>query len=401
MSIVRPIQIEAGAARGAPSRPTTAPIRVFHLFRHLGRAGAELLLVEGLRFADRENFHYGYGYVMHGDGVLPEFEALGASLCSFGATSRPGILAAAGRIARHLRDWQADLVHCHLPLVGAAGRLAGRLAGVPVVYTEHNVWERYHPLTRLANRLTWPMQAHVVAVSEQVARSVRARVADRVPVHVIHNGVDVDRFHRDPDVGQEMRTRLGVPPTACLVTNVASFKPQKRLDRWLRAAQLIRRARPDTRFLLIGGGPKREAMRRLAARLGLSDVVHFIGVQRDVRPYLACTDVFMMSSDFEGMPVAMLEAMAFECAIVSTPAGGIPEAVTDGRTGLLVPSQAPEEMAAATIALLDDPARRRELGRAARSEVAERFHMRHMCQALERLYAQVMVERGRAAVGAR
>ena len=89
--------------REAPGSADRSQIRVFHLFRQLGRAGAELLLVEGLRFADRRRFHYGYGYVLEGNGALPEIEEMGAPLYSFHATTRPGMLATVWRIARHLR----------------------------------------------------------------------------------------------------------------------------------------------------------------------------------------------------------------------------------------------------------------------------------------------------------
>ena len=129
----------------------TRPLRVFHLIKSLGRGGAEVLLAEGLRVADRERFTYGYGYFTPWkDAVVPSLEAQGAGVVRFDARSNPAILLQAGRVAAFLRRWRADLLHCHLPVAAVAGRVAGKLTGVPVVTTEHNEVEHFHPPHPLA-----------------------------------------------------------------------------------------------------------------------------------------------------------------------------------------------------------------------------------------------------------
>lgn len=350
-----------------------------------------MLLPESLRFADRDRFTYAYGYFLPWkDAMVPSLQAQGADVTCFPARSNLGILLAAGRIAAHLRRWEADVLHCHLPVAGAVGRLAGRLAGVPVVYTEHNTMERYHPVTRRLNLSTWRWQERVIAVSAEVAASIRSHADPRIPVEVVLNGVDVERFRRDATDPAAVRARWGIPPGAPVVGTVAVFRVQKRLQDWLQGARLLLDRHPEIHFLLVGDGPEREELVALSRSLGLDGRVHFTGLQEDVRPFLAAMDVYLMSSLFEGLPVAMLEAMAMRCAVVATSVGGIPEVVRAEENGFLVEPGRPESLAEATSALLTTPERLRCIGEAARHTVAEHFSMRRMARELESTYAEVL-----------
>jgi L-malate glycosyltransferase len=380
-----------GASASGPEPAAARPIRVFHLIKSLGRGGAEMLLPEGLRFADRERFHYRYGYFLPWkDAVVPALRAEGAEVTCFGGRSNPQILLAARRVAAYLRRTETDVLHCHLPVAGAVGRIAGRLAGVPVVYTEHNKQERYHGATRRLNRWTWRWQARVVAVSADVADSIRAHIGASVPVQVVLNGVDVVRFRRDAADPAPVRARLGIPPEAPVVGSVAVFRAQKRLDHWLEAAQRLRQRHPDVHFLLVGDGPLRGEVEQQIAARGLAGVVHLPGLQDEVRPFLAAMDVYLMSSIFEGLPVALLEAMSMECAPVCTAVGGIPEVIRAGENGILTPPDRPDELALAVHGLLGDVGRIRALGAAARRSVEARFSMRRMARELESLYTEVL-----------
>jgi len=366
------------------------PIRVFHLIKSLGRGGAEVLLPETLRFADREKFAYGYGYFLPWkDALVPTFKPLGAEVTCFPARSATIPLRALA-IARHLRRWNADLLHCHMPLAGAVGRLAGRLAGVPVVYTEHNKMERFHPFTRRLNIATWRFQAQAIAVSDDVADSIRSHTNTAVPLSVVLNGVDVDRFNRSATDDSAVRRLLGIPAHAPVVGTVAVFRVQKRLDDWLRAAALLRESHSSAHFIVVGDGPLREEVVTLARKLDLEGAVHFPGLQEDVRPYLAAMDVYMMSSIFEGLPIALLEAMAMKCPPVCTAVGGIPEIVKHGENGFLVEPRQPEALAAAVAGLLSSTDSRQRCGTAARSTVQARFSMARMSAELEQIYLRVL-----------
>lgn len=365
-------------------------IRVFHLIKSLGRGGAETLLPEGLRCADRARFEYRYGYFLPWkDAVVPLLQSEGADVTCFEKRSSLQILLAARRVARALRRHHVDVLHCHLPIAGVLGRIAGRIAGVRVVYTEHNKQERYHPLTRRMNLATWQWQSRAIAVSEDVAASLRAHVRSDVPLQVVLNGVDVDRFSRGATDGREVRARFGIAADAPVVGTAAVFRVQKRLDHWLAAARRIHQEQPATRFLLVGDGPLRAQVEAQLKALELRDVVYLPGLQEDVRPYLSAIDVYLMSSVFEGLPVALLEAMSMGCTPVCTSVGGIPEVIQTGQNGLLAEAGKPAELADRVLELLGQPERLRGLGAAARRTVEQRFSMTRMQQELEEIYLDV------------
>jgi hypothetical protein len=208
---------------------------VLHLIKSLGLGGAENLLLATARarcgHAGPDGVRYSFAYFLPWKDALagPIREAGGEVTC-FPSPGSAAVLARWPSVAAHLKRHRIDLVHCHLPLAGVAGRLAGALAQVPVVYTEHNLLERYHPLTRRVSLATWRFQRAVVAVSDEVAgsiaRHVPARTAARVPVRTVLNGVPVDRLRRDPEAGAAVRRELGIPPEAPVVGQVAVFRRQ-------------------------------------------------------------------------------------------------------------------------------------------------------------------------------
>lgn len=324
------------------------------------------------------------------DALAEELEDAGASVTCFETRSNPAMLWSVRRVTSWLRRERIDLLHAHLPLAGVVGRMAGRWAGVPVVYTEHNLQERYHPATRRLNAWSWRLQDRVVAVSGEVAQSIDRHLGSRVPVDVVRNGIPVDRFRPDPEAGRRVRRELGIPEQAPVLGTVAVFRSQKRLDAWLRVTAEIHAADPSVRCLLVGDGPLRAELETAARELGMADVVAWPGLCSDVRPYLAAMDVYLMSSAFEGLPLALLEAMAMELPVVATAVGGIPEVVVEGETGHLVDPEEPDRLAPPTAALLADADRRRRMGRAGRERVENRFGMARMARELEQIYRRVL-----------
>lgn len=371
-------------------------VRVLHLIKSLGRGGAEMLLPEGLRFADRDRFEYRYAYFLPWkDALVPALRVQGVEVTCVPASGNGRILLRTRRLAQLLRDWEIDVVHCHLPIAGVTGRIAGRLANVPVVYTEHNLQERYHPWTRRLNRATWRWQAMAIAVSGEVADSIRNHIGSHVPLRVVLNGVDVDRYRRDMVDPGDVRRELGIPAHAPVVGTVAVFRPQKRLDLWIEAGARILERCQDTHFVLVGAGPLLDEIRDLARNRLPPDRAHFPGLREDVRPYLAAMDVYLMSSRFEGLPVALLEAMSMECVPVCTAVGGIPEVVKSGENGYLATPSDTDTLAAAACSILADRECARRMGAAARRTIQQTFGMDRMTRELEGAYLEVLgSERG-------
>lgn len=370
------------------------PLRLCHVIKGLGRGGAEGLLPQMIR-AGTDGYAYSVGYFLPWkDALVAEIEATGAPVRCFGTRSNAALLVSVPRVARWLRESGTDLVHAHLPLAGVVARLAGRLAGVPVVYTEHNLQERYHPWTRRANRWSWRWQAQVIAVSEEVAASIRRHVGDRVPVTVVRNGIEVDRPPPSPERPAELRRRFELPEGAPVVGTVAVLRAQKRLDLWLAAAQRVLAERPEVRFVVVGDGPLRSELEAEAARLGIASSVRFVGLQEDVRPFLALFDLYLISSEFEGLPLALLESMAAGVAVVATSVGGIPEVIGTEREGVLMPFGDPEALAHAVLALLADPERRERLAAAGRERVVQEFSVARMAREIEAIYREVVADGG-------
>jgi L-malate glycosyltransferase len=370
------------------------PYRVLHLIKGLGRGGAERLLADGARVVNRTKFAYQYAYFLPWkNAFVAELEASGAEVTCFPRRNSGTIILSAFTIARFCKQRRIDLMHCHLPVAGIVGRLAGRIAGIPVVYTEHNLMQRYHPWTRMMNIRTWDWQKAVIAVSHGVADSIQSHLKSPVPVRVIQNGVPVQSLIRSTEDRLEIRQQLGIPPDAPVIGTVAVFRIQKNLPDWIRAARMIKNSNPDCHFLLVGDGPLRKEVEREIHSAGLSDAVHLTGLQENVTPYYSAMDIFMSSSIFEGLPIALLEAMAMNLPVVATTVGGVPEIIDNELTGILVEPENPELLAAKATSLLNNEPLRNGIGSAARLVIESRFNISKMTAQLEMLYGEILSER--------
>lgn len=359
-----------------------------------------MLLVHALRYADRESFDYEYAYMLpYKDALVGELEAHGAQVHLLPGVSTRELAAAPWRLARLVRSRDIDLIHAHLPVAGMVARAAGTLSRTPVLYTEHNLNEHYGRLTRWGNYLTWPLNHTVAAVSAPVAESIGRAMPgwSKVRVETVLNGIDVDEFEHI-EGRNESRERLGIPSDSMVVITVAVFRRQKRLDLWLTAASQIVQQAPNSHFIIVGDGPLRAEVESLRDSLGLGDRVHLTGLQENVKPFLAAADLFMLTSDFEGLPLAVIEAMAAGLPVVSTRAGGVPDLVGEPAHGpdcavpggLLVEQGDVTACVAAICGLLDDRVRREALGEAACARVRREFSVERMVREYELLYERVL-----------
>jgi len=227
----------------------------------------------------------------------------------------------------------------------------GRLAQVPIVINSERTMGMESRWRYGLNRMTCSLADRVVCVSPKVADFVVEQIGvPRDKIVVIPNGVDLTDFCHLPEK-HAARTALGLPADRLVLGTVSRLQPVKRLDMLLRALVWLGRAHT----VIVGYGPEEHRLKMLAEQLGLQERVHFVGHQRDVRPWLAAMDVFVLSSDWEGMPNAVLEAMACGLPVVATSVGGTPDVVVDGGTGLLVPRRDPLSLAEALRALAADP----------------------------------------------
>jgi glycosyltransferase involved in cell wall biosynthesis len=366
--------------------PSGRPARVLMLTKGLGRGGTERLLAGAVRHLDRGRFHVEVAYLLPWkDAFVAEVEAAAVPVHCLDAP-RATSLGWVGRLRRLVREHEIDLVHTHMPVPAAIARLALPGRHPAFVHTEHNLWGRYRPPTRLANRATYRRNAAVIAVSDGVAGSIRSQV----PVEVVAHGIDTGRLRPADDERRDAARRaLGIDAEAPVVGTVGNLTAKKDQATLLAASARLAGEHPHLRVVLVGSGPLEHELRTRALRLGLGDAVVFAGSRDDVFDLLPAFDLFALSSRFEGLPIALLEAMASGVPPVVTRVGGVPEVVTDGEDGLLVEPGDPDGLATCLGKLLADPGRRAELGARA-VERAAAFDLAHAVRRIEAIYDRAL-----------
>jgi glycosyltransferase involved in cell wall biosynthesis len=296
------------------------------------------------------------------------------------------------KLARIVREQKIEVVHAHLardyPLASLAVRRYAQL-----VITRHVLF----PLNRL-HALTLSRVARVIAVSESVARQLRAqRIFDERKIKVIPNGIDLKRFEHPPSdaARKALRAKLGFEDARLLVGTVGSMLPLKGHEEFVRAAHLIAAQRVDVGFVIIGGDEARHleyraSIERMIAELKLTTRARIINWPEELAAVYAALDVYVSASHTEAFGLSIVEAMASARPIVATATEGAQEIISDGMTGQLVPIGDAEKLAAAIAALLENEAQRNDLGTRAREDAYLRFGLERMTEATERVYLDAL-----------
>lgn len=318
--------------------------------------------------------------------MVEAIEQAGGKVTCLTATNNLQMIRKVSAVIQYIRQHNINIVHAHLPWAGVVARLVHRRIKVPVIYTEHNKQERYHMATRLLNTLTFNWQTSAVAVSADVAVSIKKNINPSVPVIEILNGVNTDFFQRDISAGKQLRGQMGIPHNAVVVGTLAVFRFQKRLTEWLDVFKEASEKHPNLYGLMVGDGPLKDELVQRRKTLGLEDRVIMPGLQTEVKPWYSVMDVFMMTSVFEGLPIALLEAMSMECAIVTTDAGGVKQVIRHGVDGILVNVDQWSGLPMKLDELINDERKRIAFGVAARSRVVEAFSLKRMVGELEEVY---------------
>lgn len=354
----------------------------------LGLGGAETLLTTQVERRDPSVVSYEVATLRPDKTFfVPRIEAAGAPVHVLGVGPSWPL-----RLARQLRRGGFDAVHGHAPLPAAASRLILRAVPglrAPHLYTEHNRWGSYRTLTREANAATMGLDAWTWAVSGDTAASIRPRL--RSSVETLAHGVDVAGIRAAlPDAAGRARLRqeLDLPADALVYVNVANRRPAKAHEVLLDAFARVARADERAHLVLVGQQLETEEFTRLVAATGVADRTTVLGYRDDAVAIMAASDVLLMSSDHEGLPVSIMEALAIGLPVVATAVGGIPEAVCDGVEGRLVRPRDPAALAAAAMELSDPTMRRRLAAGAVVGAV--RFDAGRAVAAIERRYAEVL-----------
>lgn len=366
-------------------------VKVLHIIKSLGRGGAETLLQETLKKHDKEKYEFHYIYFLPWKNQMVDtITKEGGIVNLFSSKNNIIILLQIFKILKYIKVNNIEIIHCHLPWAGFVGRMVFLLQKKPVLYTEHNIQQRYHWITRLLNKLSYNFQTKTIAVSSDVAKSIQQSVSPKIPVVTIANGVDTDLFVRNPLLRTEKRKDLNIDANTILIGNIAVFRTQKRLIEWITIFDTIHHQFPEVKGCIIGDGICKDEIFSYVRKLNLEEHIFFPGLQTDVLPWLSSMDIFMMSSEFEGLPIALLEAMSTGCAIVSTDAGGIKEVIRNGIDGLLVHVEDWKKLENPLIFLLQHPNEITRYGANARLRAKELFSIEKMVKAIEFEYQNVL-----------
>ena len=366
-------------------------IRLLFVAGNFVTGGAERHLLEMWRRLDRTRFDVRIAVLKKEGAFTPQVEALGLPVYDLGVGRRlydarglRGLL----RLVSVVREFRPDIVHGYLFGANLFAAVAGRLCGVGVVVVAKRNVDAFETPRQIAiQRLAHRLATHVTAVSSEVALSSVALGVLRERVTVIENGVDIARFDGSSADG----TGLGLPEHSVgvpLMGAVGCLAPRKDYGTLLHALRKLRERGHDFRMAIVGEGPDRPMLEALAVELGLADRVVFLGERSDVDQLLPAFSVFTLSSREEGIPNALLEAMAAARACVVTRVGGNAEVLEDGRTGWLVPPQDPAALAAALEEVLTHPEEASRRAKAARAAMISQRSIDAMVRRHETFYLQ-------------
>ena len=280
-----------------------------------------------------------------------------------------------------------DVVHNHL--YGLYTILPSSLIyKTPVlVHTVHTLAEQEAPMIhRMIQKFAF-QRLNVLPVS--ISRTVQQafwELYGNIDSPLIYNGVDVRKFVLRPSARLEWRKKIKLPDKKFVFVNIASFTSPKNHHLLLEAFSIVLQNCPDSVLLLIGDGPLRQEMESYAAMLGIFETVVFAGLRSDIPDVLNASDCFVLSSDWEGLPISILEAMAAYKPVIATDVGGVSEVVSHSENGLLVQAGDVRKLSSALISLYQDVDRAKIMGQRGRETVEKRFDVREMASQYDEWY---------------
>lgn len=405
-----PVLEPGGARREAASRlvrmegddvaaVSAGRLRVVHCLDGLQPGGTELNAVRTLESLDRERFDLSLVVLDPNGPLRSRVEAAGVPVLAFPIPNMYGweTVQQARRLTLWLRQSRVDVVHSHDCYTNIFATACARMARVPLVITSRRWWDALPRKSyAVGNRWAYRLSDRVLANSDAVGRLVRQETGlagERVTV--VPNFLDDDAFTPIPATERaEQLAALGVPEEAVVAGVVAKLRPEKDLESLLRAVAELGSLEPALHIVVVGDGPCMTSLRELATSLAVTDRVHFAGY-RPNRPNLHLLfDISVLCSLHEGSPNSIIEAMAAARPVVATAVGGIPDAVEDGVTGMLVPPRSPSRLAAAIARLHGDVALRARMGQSGLAVARGRYHRRQVLPMLESLYLDGVGARG-------
>lgn len=370
-------------------------ITVLQLVTELNVGGAERVVASLSTQLSKRGYNVMVACLFDAGKVADEMIAAGVPVVNLGMRGKSDFRVLY-RLFRLLRNEGIHILHSHLFHADLLASILGRIANIPIIIATRHSADIYGKRREWVNSWARCLCDAVVAVSREVrdAELQWSRIRPSQVV-VIPNGVEIQAYTGiDQTKVATLLDELNIPPNVPVLGTIASFKEYKGHTYLIDATVRILEEFPDLKVLLVGDGPLRTQLEKEVEALSLTHSIIFTGIRHDVREVLSFLDLFVLPSSSEGLPMAILEAMAAGRPVVATRVGGVPEAVVDGVTGFLVPPRDPAALAEAIACLLRDHDLRRVMAQAARERVAQYFSVERMVEQTQNLYEQLLVEKG-------
>jgi len=305
-------------------------------------------------------------------------------------------------IFKLLRAEKPDIVHTHSSKAGILGRIAAKLAGVPVIiHTYHGFGfnDFQNAVTKnifvFAERFAAHLASHFIAVTnEDVAKGVKHGIGPEDKYSIIRSGIDISSYSSADTDKDALKKELNIAPDEKVITTIGPFKPQKNLGDFIKVCALVSKEARNARFLIVGDGEQRPLLEELIKKNDLSSKVSLLGWRKDISSILAITDVFAMTSLWEGLPRSILEAMCSGVPAVANAVDGVKEIIQDGRNGFLVEPGDLNKFASKIIYLLAGAGRAAEMGKNGKITVGRQYDINFMVKQQEKLYKKLSVTHG-------
>lgn len=369
-------------------------LKVFYVIDSFDLGGAQTQLLELVRCLDKHEYQVAVCPLWPLMALEPAFRDTGVEIIRVHKNYSYDF-SEIWRLSRSIHHFQPDIVHTWLFTGNLWGRLAAKLAKAPVIIAGEMT---IVPVEQLPvynfpiNKILARWTDMITANSQAGIERLRKDGFEETKLRRIYHGVDVHRF--SPDKTKQyrgvIRKKLGIPLGVVTICVMARMTQQKGHAVFLQAIKQVVETGSDVRCLLIGDGPERDSLEALTFSLGLSDKVLFLGYSQDTPELLSASDIFALSSYWEGLPNAVLEAMAMGLPVVATDVSGTAEVIHDRITGFLIPAGDPDAMADRFLLLMKDLDLRTRMGRAGRNRCVREFSLEQSTLQTTALYKQLI-----------
>ena len=381
-----------------PSRVTARAkrIRVVHLIHTIEYGGPETILLNWIRSLDPSRYESRVlCFTNPGDTQRPFLDAAasaGITVDTIAWNRRKPVLRCSREMARIVRDYGANILHCYntyADVVGVFVKLRTRIKIVTTMWMWGDFgWPRAG--MQVVQRLTLPFFDVVTAQSEDARRATVQPGLPAEQIPVLTGGMPENKFRYSRSERDRRRAELGVKPEDVILAHAARFWPEKAHDNLLLGFKKIVTDRPQALLWLIGIGPERARIEKLATDLGVAERARFLGFRSDLEALLPLADIQVHPSDVEGIPLAICTGMAAGLPVVASRVGGVPEVVRPGISGSLVEPRQPRQFAEEVIRFIDDESLRRRYADGARRIISEEYSEQAAANRLAAVYEQVL-----------